>query len=1195
MVISNRPRTTSRPSPLTYWKQQLEAIPPQLDLPIPRPAHGLAREKANGMVSGITSGSAGSASRELGSEMSLAPLRSFTASHTFCLPDELLRALQALSDERSVSLSTILLTAFKILLYRYTRQASFVVGAMLAPAQTDRAAASRRRSVHDSDAAIAFSEPSPLILRTYLSEQRSVQQMLGQVSRVLDEALAHSPIAMADLLRLLPGETPPAGNPLSQIIFAFQDRLSPLLSFPEWFHAVWGKSAHFDLALHLTETDTHLQATLIYDTALFLPDTVRRLGGHWLTLLTGMAANPEQRLCKLPLLTAAESQQLLVDWNPTPTVPPDRCLHHLFEAQVERTPDAIALIANDQHLTYRQLNERANQLARHLQQRGVGPDVLVAVCLERSLAMVISFLGVLKAGGAYVPMDPMYPYERRVYKLHDAKAPVILTQQSLRHGIPPEFADAIIQLDQIETAISQESGENLPTAVTPANLAYVIYTSGSTGNPKGVMIPHRGVVNHALTMAQEFQLQPSDRVLQFSSMSFDIIVEELYPTLLHGATLILRPEEISASIRRFLDFVDQHQITVLNLPTAFWHELVNGLSTLTTPLPPSLRLLIVGGEKASRAIYRQWRDQVGSYPRWLNTYGPTETTVTATLYDPVAAGFDPDQGEIPIGKAIANLQTYLLDPHLQAVPIGLPGELYIGGAGLARGYVNLPNQTASRFVPHPFSTDPTARLYKTGDTVRYLPDGTMEFVGRNDFQVKIRGFRIELGEIETVLEQHPTVQQAVVIAHEITPSNKILIAYILGKAKRSHPESQSPELRQFLVTQLPNYMIPSTFVMMDSFPLTPNGKVDRRALPIPGAAPAAVPPLRPRDGLEAELMDLWEAVLGIPVIGVRDNFFELGGHSLLAARLVDAIEQKFQKTLPPTAIFQAPTITQLADLVRQETWTGLSPSTLVIQPGDPTQQPILFCIHVLGENCSFFRPLATHLGAEQPVYGLAAQMLDREKAPANNVEAIAAFYIQEMRSIQPQGPYYLAGLSFGGTVVFEMAQQLMAQGQTVALLALLDTFGPNLRASTSLTERIAIQCQHLLKMGPAHLLKRFKKRLEDTKNQLLVKYGQVNQRLGRSLPYDIQFLMVIQENDQASDAYVHQPYSGTMTLFRATELAFYSQAYLAADLGWRNLVRGGLERIDVPGSHMTMVEEPHVQVLAAQFKACIAQAKAQQP
>jgi len=410
-----------------------------------------------------------------------------------------------------------------------------------------------------------------------------------------------------------------------------------------------------------------------------------------------------------------------------------RCIHHWFEVQVEQTPDAIALLFNGQQLTYRSLNQKANQLAHWLLQQGLQPQELVVVSVERSLEMVIGFLAVLKAGGAYVPVDPAYPAQRRAYQLEDVQPRFILTQQRLVDSLPAHRA-TVLCLDTDWPSVAAFSCTNPTHRTTSDQLAYVIYTSGSTGLPKGVMVPHRGVVNHSWAVTQAFELNPCDRVLQFSSMGFDVTVEQLYPALVSGATVVLRNEESISSTHHFLHFVEQHNITVLLLPVAFWHEWINGMALLQASVPANVRLVAVGGEKPSRSMYERWRKQVGDFPRWLNGYGPTETTVTALSYDPIAANYDPTQGEIPIGKPIANTEVYVLNSDLQPVSPGECGELYIGGLGLAHGYLNLPEQTAARFIANPFSPDPQARLYRTGDRVRQLPDGNLEFMGRFDFQ-----------------------------------------------------------------------------------------------------------------------------------------------------------------------------------------------------------------------------------------------------------------------------------------------------------------------------------------------------------------------------------------------------------------------------------------------------------------------------
>ncbi|MBD2112643.1 MULTISPECIES: amino acid adenylation domain-containing protein [Cyanophyceae] len=870
---------------------------------------------------------------------------------------------------------------------------------------------------------------------------------------------------------------------------------------------------------------------------------------------------------------------------------PYDCVHEWFEAQVEATPHAIAVSFLEQSLTYQDLNERANQLAHFLLAQGLQPQELVAISMERCLELIVSIWGVLKAGGAYVPIDPTYPQQRQQYMLQNSQANFLLTQKHLIYGLPDHSARVISVDTDWETAIAPYPRHNLGRPILPEHPAYVIYTSGSTGAPKGVKITHRGVINHSVAITQAFELDSRDRVLQFSSISFDIIVEELFPTLLNGATLVLRTAEISTSIRQFLEFVAARDITILNLPTAFWHELVSGLALLQLSMPPSVRLVVVGGEKASRLSYAEWVRLVGHYPRWLNTYGPTETTVTATLYDPAQSQYHPDQGEIPIGKPIANVEVYVLNPDLEPVPFGEVGELHIGGPGVAIGYHQLPSRTAEKFIPNPFSDDPHSRLYKTGDTVRYLPDGNLEFIGRVDFQVKLRGFRIELGEIETGLEQHPSVRQAIVLAREDVPGDKHLVGYLI--AQPNHALNLS-DIRTFLCQKLPEYMVPAAFVEMDTFPLSPNGKVDRTNFPAPDTRNQGEtkPVVAPSNSTESKLLEIWETILGITNISITDNFFELGGHSLLIARLCQHIEYHFNRSLPPAAIFQAPTVEQLANFLQHDQVPAMSSSMIVIQAGNPATISPLFCIHVLGENGIFLRPLVSYLDPAQPVYGLSAQMLERKNAPPNQIKDLAAFYVQEMRIVQPVGPYFIAGVSFGGEIVFEIAQQLVRQGETVGLLALLDTFGPE--DISAKLGRASSHFANLFDQGLPYLLNKVKRRWNDIWPSLLYRYNKLSLKLGQNLSYEQQFLMVLEENKAASKKYIYETYPGKLTLFRATEEIYYSQAYLDEGLGWRDFAGGGLEVHDVPGDHVNMLHEPHVQVLAQEFANCLSKAQASQ-
>ncbi len=749
-------------------------------------------------------------------------------------------------------------------------------------------------------------------------------------------------------------------------------------------------------------------------------------------------------------LTAAEREQILVMWNKTADYPiPDRCIHEYIEDQVFKTPDAIALISTDDNgaihqLTYGELNAKSNQLAHHLRSLGIGSEPtettpIVAVCVERSPEMIIAFLGILKAGAAHLSLDPLEPDHRRAYKLQDSNVSFILTQDCLFDSVVPEnFAGSVFCMDRDWPTISMSATGNLSTHNNSQSLAYVIYTSGSTGNPKGVMIRHQGLSNHSFGIQNLFALTPNDRALQFSSMSFDIIIEEIYPTLISGAALVLRSATITSSITQFISFINTHHISILNLPTAFWHELVIGMTTLNLSLAPTLRLVITGGEKASKQLYQQWCERVRPEVRWINSYGPTEATVSATMYEPAAEGFQWDQPEIPIGRPNSNVQIYILDSDRNPVPIGVSGELYIGGAGVGAGYINRPEQTTEKFIPNPFSNCPTDRLYSTGDIVRCRPDGAIEFVGRRDFQVKIRGVRVELGEIEQAIESHPDIQQAIVVAIEGTKGQKNLAAYYILRSALS-----VDDLRVFIRTKIPDYMVPMFFTAMDIFPLTTNGKVNRAALPQPKNEIRTNNSdfIAPSTPTEIQLVEIWQKFLGISNISVTDNIFDLGAYSLLILRMIAELESTFKKALPINILFEAPTIQKLAPLLSNSDPLVDRPKAIpFLEQGN--KSPV-FCMPGAQNNLLFVNNLVKHWGDRQhPIYGLREPLKEDSRPLPSTIEDCAAYYIEQIRSVQPEGPYYLVGYSAGGLMAYEMAQQLVAQGQEIALLALLDPTPP---------------------------------------------------------------------------------------------------------------------------------------------------------
>ncbi|MBZ5554817.1 MAG: amino acid adenylation domain-containing protein [Acidobacteriia bacterium] len=866
---------------LGYWKRQLEGAPAVLELSTDRARPAV--QSFRGTVRGRL------------------------------LSPALLQGLKELSQRQNATLFMTLLAAFETLLSRYCGQSDIVVGSPIA-----------NRHRVEIEPLIGFFV-NTLVLRTDLSGDPSFEQLLGRVREVALGAYAHQDLPFEKLVEELRPERVLSHNPLVQVMFALQNAPPPPLQLGDLkMHLEAGSSetAKFDLTLFLLEQENGLQTDIEYNTDLFDEATIEGWLTHWETLLEGIVAHPEYRLSQLPLLSGDERQQVLVEWNRTVSdYPRDKCVQQLFESQVEQTPDAVAVVSGEQQWTYRELNRRANQLAHYLKKLGVGAEVPVAMCLERSLDMVASVLAILKAGGAYVPLDSDYPRERLEFMLKDTGSPVLLTQSVLLEKLPSEQA-LVVCIDTDRPLIARESSENPSCATGPRSLAYIIYTSGSTGRPKGVMVEHRSVVR-LVKETNYAHFGPNEVFLQLATISFDASTFELWGALLNGARLALMPER-TISLEELGQAIRQFGVTTLWLTAGLFHLMVERRLEDLKPL----RQLLAGGDVLSPPHVRKVLQGLEDCAL-INGYGPTENT-TFTCCHVMRPG-DPIADTVPIGRPISNTQVYLLDPHFQPVPIGVPGELCIGGDGLARGYLNQPELTAEKFVPNPFSSEPGARLYRTGDLVRYRRNGTIEFLGRGDLQVKIRGFRIELGEIETVLRQHDGVADAVVVAREEKAGGKRLIAYIVAKG-RTQPGFD--ELRQFLKAKLPDYMVPSLFVPLEAFPLTPNGKVDRRALPEPEGPNlvAGQEFIAPRNPAEEMLAGLWAEVLDLERVGIHDNFFDLGGHSLLATRVISRIRELMQVELPLQRLFEFPTIAGLVECIEAARRGGPVPSTLPLQP-----------------------------------------------------------------------------------------------------------------------------------------------------------------------------------------------------------------------------------------------------------------------
>ena len=1138
------------------------------------------------------------------------------AKYTLPIDNLLGDALEDLSRRSEVTLFMLLLAAFQTLLYRYTGETDLLVGCPIAG----------RDRVETKSLIGVFI--NTLIFRTQLDPEIDFSELLRRVRQVSLDAYAHQELPFEKLIEELKLEHSLSHSLLFQVMFQLRnlpkhDLIVSEIEITEFDCAP--QITAFDLTLDITASDTGLACIFTYNPDLFAARTIERMSGHFQTLLTGVVADPHQQISRLPLLTASERQQILREWNNSETVDREhRCIHRLFEEQVEKTPEQIAVVFEGRELTYRELNNRANQLARYLKSLSVGADKLVGISVERSLEMVVGLLGILKAGGAYVPLDPAYPSERLAYMVADAGISILLTQNKWRSQLPDCQAQ-IICLDLDWEKFDLFSPENLAGSNLGENLAYIIYTSGSTGQPKGVMISHQAVSCFVQAAISVYEIAANDRLLQFASINFDAAVEEIYPCLLTGATLVLRTDQMLAGVRTFFQACDDLAISVLNLPTAYWHQLTTELVDLDVSLPKALRLAIVGGEKILPAAVKDWLEYIAQQGKsdriqLLNTYGPTETTVTATLYR-IPALSNTTLSDIPIGRPMDRVRAYILDRQQQLVPIGVPGELHIGGDCLALGYINQPELTIEKFIANPFvgvgdslplgtaalkeNLQVGSRLYKTGDLARYLPDGNIEYLGRIDNQVKIRGFRIELGEIESVLSQHPDVVNAVAIVREDTSGNKRLIAYVVSQIPATLIHA---ELRQFLSQKLPEYTIPSVFVILDKFPLTPNGKIDRRALIVTDLTDRIntdTSYIAPRNAIEAQLMAIWIEVLGTEKLGIHDNFFELGGHSLLAINIFRKIERQWGQTLPlVTTLLQYPTIAELAtiiaptvaDLDRADRQLSGWKSLIKIKHGSSIEPPLFF-IHDLSGSVLFYRQIAEWMRSDRTLYVLQPRGMGGLTPPIESVSEMAANYIEEIIQVQPEGSYHLIGYSFGGFVAFEIVRQLHLQGREVGLLAIIDISAPRLLGSVEReilppSDKPRRNCSWLAKclsLNPHQQIDYIRDRLRfhRTEGKLRLPYRFYLRYIKRSLS-EVGSLDVYWTNDLAFYSYAApSSYPGRVTLFYSDQQV----PNLAVDpmLNWDKLATGGVELHYIPGSsHATIVQVPYINVLGDKLTSVLA-------
>ncbi|HUN63576.1 MAG TPA: amino acid adenylation domain-containing protein [Candidatus Sulfotelmatobacter sp.] len=1095
------------------------------------------------------------------------------AKQRFILNSKVTQALRKLGQQAQTTFFTIFAAALSVLFYRYTGREDILLGIPIAD-----------RDRKETQSMIGFLLHTQ-VLRTTLSADMTFRELLARVQKAALDLYLHRAAPFEQVVHRIQPERSLSYSPLFQAMLNWRDR-DQMLSFigleglsVETLLA-HSKTSKFDLTLFATDCGDEIWLEAEYSTDLFDDTRISRMLNHYQDLLDAVAADPDQPLCKPPLLTDVEVQQIVTEWNATERAyPRETSLAALVERQVNRTPDAVAAVFEGSSITYRGLNEWANQLAHELRKNGAGPDRLVGVCLERSLGMMAALVAVVKAGAAYVPLDPDMPTARLGYMIEDSGMQFLLTQKGLQSSLIA-FAGTMIDVDGGEW--KSNSRENPDVPVTPEDLAYVIYTSGSTGKPKGVQIGRGSLTNLLWSMKEWLKPEAGQATLAATTISFDIAGLEIWLPLLVGGHVVVVSRETAINGQELAEVIKDQDVRLIQATPTTWRLLLDSGWSGKSDV-----VAICTGEAMPREVGAQLRPLVGSL--W-NFYGPTETTIWST-------GFFVEKGDEPvlIGRPIANTQCYILDEQRQPVPVGVVGELYIGGDGLARGYLNRPPLTEEKFVPNPFN--PGKRMFRTGDMARYRADGNIECLGRTDHQVKVRGYRIELGEVESVLNSQPGVRQSVVVVREDHPGDKQLVAYFVA-TETAVPDRG--ELRALLKQRLPDYMVPTDYVVLDSIPTTPNGKVDRLALPALKTTDRVrdarcVPP---RDEFEQLVCDAWAEVLGLERVGVHDNFFELGGHSLLAMRLILRLQEIIPgEPLPLRALLEAPTVEELAVWLRTRK-AGKGQFMVRMRPGT-SERPPFFCVHGAGGNVLDLRALAMAMPPELPFYCLEDKGLDGS-APFETVEEAARCYIDEIRRLQPHGPYYLSGWCYGGIVAFEMARRLEELAEPVAALVLIDSFNPAFVKSLSKRQLLWRNVRYYMRRTLWHAqrtfalppgkwlgyigrpLKHFCVGVWDPAKVLVI-YDEERVSSIASTPNGESLKRMMSASLRARREFVPKSYNGRALIFRARGRNLYQ--YDDHHLGWGSALRGSVECFEIEAAHETILDPPAVHLVAEKLDA----------
>ncbi len=1087
----------------------------------------------------------------------------------------LLGELKDLAQKERASLFTVLVAAYQALLHRYSGEDNVALAYPVA-----------NRNRFGVANTVGFFV-NTLLLASDFSDNPTFRELLRRVRNTLLDNHEHQDVPFEQVMEAALSARPDGKLPPIQTMFVLQEDplqgvVAPGLSL-RWWETGNGTSK-LDLIVMIEERSTELEVIAEYNPDLFEAETIRALLKHFQTLLESVTEAPDTEIGAVALLSEAERHQQLVEWNDTRRPYPEACLHQLFEAQAESKPDSVAVVSAERSLTYRELNHAANRIAQELRNLNLStPDVRIGLCADRSPEMIAALLGILKAGGAYVPLDPAYPAERLEFMVRDAGIEVIVAESKYAGRLRP-LAKRVLWLAPLDEGATQEVCGNVTGNATPDSLAYVLYTSGSTGVPKGVEVPHRAVVR--LLFGGEFLGPDATQVfLHLAPLAFDASTFEIWAGLSGGGQCVLYPESLPTA-SQLGEVIRRHRVTTLWLTSSLFNSVIAESPESLRPL----RQLIIGGEALSVPHVRRALEW-GPETQLFNGYGPTESTTFACTYR-IPRDFDAAAGSVPIGRPIGNTQVYVLDGRRQPVPVGIPGELYIAGDGLARGYLNRSELTRRSFVQHPFSSDREARAYRTGDIVRYRRDGNLEFLRRADTQVKVNGFRIELGEVESALLSCPVVKAAIAVVHEEVPIGKRVVVYVETSDLQTddRAEEVKKEICNFLSQKLPDYMLPAQLVLLPALPLTASGKLDRRRLPSPEdfRRETRTVPTAPRNEVEAKLLELWKELLGNSDMGVDQDFFDLGGTSLLLTRLLVRTEKAFGRKLDVAAVFEAPTVRDLALRVRA---IDTNSQTRRIFPLKPLGAlPPFFCV---GAG-AFIRPLAKLMGPNQPFLGLGLSHEDRKWLKlSSSLEEIAAQLVITLRECQPEGPYYIGGWCHDGVMAYEIAQQLRDQGQTVSLLALFDSQNPAWgreqstksgirRRFSKLKHHFATTFSNGLKSSLPLWRKGVTDRLNRIKRARRVSLAEREGALNEAPPID----NVLEDTQfRAVNCYRPDTYPGPVTVFQCKDRP--ADIYFNSAESWRTVVSGEMRVYEIPGNHRSMFLEPNVTILARLLEDCM--------